>query len=74
MDHLKEIDVLQVLGIIMDLEKKLEASFAWGLGEYTNSQAEAYELLEGLQLTIKLRFKNLIVMGDSSVIIAHSHK
>jgi ribonuclease HI len=53
----------------LDPRGKHESSFAWGLGESMNNQDEAYALLQGLHLAIELGVKNLIVIGDSSVII-----
>ena len=53
-------------GLIMDQHGNHIASFEWGLEQMTNNKAEAYALMQGLQLIKKLKIKNVMVFEDSS--------
>ena len=44
-------------------------SFEWGLVIMSNNKAEAYALMQGLQLIKKLKIKNVLVFRDSSIVI-----
>jgi ribonuclease HI len=47
----------------------LEVSFSWGLGIDSNNMAEALALWQGLRLAVTRNIQNLVVFGDSRVII-----
>lgn len=49
-------------GIILDPKGQLETTYAWGLGNSTNNQAEAYALIQGLLSINVARTKTLIAM------------
>jgi len=51
-------------GIILDLGGKVETTYAWGLGNSTNNQIDAYVIFQGLCIAIKFIIKYLIVIGD----------
>jgi ribonuclease HI len=61
--------VVGVGGVIYDLEGKQESTYAWGLGIATNNQAKAYALLQGLSIIISLGIRELVVLGDSRMVI-----
>lgn len=56
-------------GIIVDPGGKTESTFAWGLRNSSNNQAEAYVLLQDLRIDNESLIHTLIVVGDSSAII-----
>ena len=47
----------------------MESKFAWGLGIDTNNMAEALALWQGLRIAMALGISELIVIGDSRVVI-----
>jgi ribonuclease HI len=47
----------------------LEINFAWGLGIETNKRAEALALWQGLNQAIKHNVQDLVIIGDSQLII-----
>ena len=47
----------------------MESKFSWGLGIDTNNMAEALALWQGLRIARELGISNLIVIGDSRVVI-----
>ena len=47
----------------------MEFKFAWGLGIDTNNMAEALALWQGLRIAEDLGITELIVIGDSRVVI-----
>ena len=47
----------------------MESKFAWGLGIYTNNMVEALALWQGLRIARELGISNLIVIGNSRVVI-----
>jgi ribonuclease HI len=61
--------VASVGGIIIDPEGHLEMTFAWGLGNSTNNQGEAYAFLQCLRSINEARTKTSIAIGGSSIII-----
>ena len=56
-------------GILITLDEKLESTFSWGLGRETNNVAEALALWKGLHLSRNQGINELIVLGDSRLII-----
>jgi ribonuclease HI len=56
-------------GVIYDPKGKQESAYAWGLGIATNNQIEAYALLQGLSIIISLGIRELVVLGDSRIVI-----
>lgn len=57
-------------GLILDLNGKRISTYEWGLGEMSNTRAEAYSLLLGTKILIKKGIKDPIIIGDSTIIIA----
>jgi len=57
-------------GIIKDSQGKIIVKYEWGLGPMTNNKAEAYSLLLGTSIARKLGLQNLLILGDSAIIIA----
>jgi len=57
-------------GIIKDIQGKILVRYEWGLGQMANNLAEAYSLYLGTQILKRLRIKNLIIVGDSAIVIA----
>jgi ribonuclease HI len=53
----------------LDPDEKLELSYAWGLGVDTNNRAEALALWQGLNQAISKKVKDLVIIGDSRLII-----
>ena len=51
-------------GVIQNLEGQVEHRYAWGLGQDTNTQAEAMALLQGLKVLQKVGIKETMVIGD----------
>jgi ribonuclease HI len=43
--------------------------YAWGLGNVSNNLAEAYSLCMGLKVAKEFELKEIIVLGDSMMII-----
>jgi ribonuclease HI/exonuclease III len=56
-------------GIIQDPNQGTVMKYAIGLGIDTNNRAEALALWQGLKLAIKHNIQDLIVIGDSRIII-----
>jgi ribonuclease HI len=56
-------------GILLDPSDTLEVTYSWGLGVETNNMAEALVLWQGLRLAASKSIQNLVVFGDSRVII-----
>lgn len=56
-------------GIIKDPHGNLMVSFEWGLGQMSNNKAEAYGLLLGSHIAKNLGLRNLLILGDSAIII-----
>ena len=43
--------------------------YAWELGIVANNQAKSYALLRGMSIAIDLGIKELVIIGDSRIII-----
>ena len=56
-------------GILLDASRKVLLSFAWGLGQTSNKNAEFLALSQGLIQAKALNLSNLTVIGDSRVTI-----
>jgi ribonuclease HI len=56
-------------GILLGRSGMLEVSYSWGLGLDSNNMAEALTLWQGLRLAVARNIQNLVVFGDSRVII-----
>jgi hypothetical protein len=59
----------EVWVVFLNPEGKCELTYAWGLGESTNNQAEALALYQGLNILTSKEIRSLIVISDSLVII-----
>lgn len=57
-------------GVIKDLQGKTIVTYEWGLGTMSNNKAEAYSLLLGTSIARNLDLQNLLIMGNSAIIIA----
>ena len=55
--------------VFFTLKGHLETKFAWGLGSETNNIAEALALWQGLWISKNQGITELIVLGDSRIII-----
>ena len=56
-------------GIILDPDGKENVTYEWGLGQISNNKAEAYNLLMGTRIIKEREIQNLIIIGDSAIII-----
>jgi ribonuclease HI len=56
-------------GVLLNPDGQLELSYAWGLGVETNNRAEALALWQGLNQAISKKVKDLVIIGDSKLII-----
>jgi ribonuclease HI len=56
-------------GVIYDPTKFRELVYSWGLGEETNNIAEALSLWQGLIQARKLAIQDIMVIGDSRILI-----
>jgi ribonuclease HI len=61
-------------GFILDIEGNTETNFEWGLCKATNNQEEVFALFQGLRIIDNKHIRNLIVIGDSTLIIKQLHK
>jgi ribonuclease HI len=59
-------------GILLDHGGNAMFHYAWGLGTTTNNIAEAYALYEGLKLAKECNISQLLVFGDSMLIVGSS--
>eukprot|EP00253_Pinus_taeda_P028873 PITA_28873 len=57
-------------GIIRDPQGEILVKYQWGLGVMSNNKAEAYSLFLGSSIARKMGLQNLLIMGDSAIIIA----
>lgn len=57
-------------GVIKDEQGRNLVTYEWGLGIMTNNKAEAYSLLLGTSIARNLGIRNLLIVGDSAIIIA----
>jgi len=53
----------------MDPDGLTELSYSWGLGVNTNNTTEALTLWQGLNQALRLNVQDLVVIGDSRLII-----
>jgi ribonuclease HI len=56
-------------GVLYNPEGNLVLSFAWGLGLLSNNSAEYLALWQGLSQARTLLISNLVVIGDSRIVI-----
>jgi len=56
-------------GVIKNKQGQTEHRYAWGLGQDTNTQAEALELLQGIKILQKMSIKEANIIGDSQTLI-----
>ena len=56
-------------GVIIDLNGKVEIDYSWNIGNDSNNMAEAYGLWQGLKQLQKKGVEEVMVFGDSRVII-----
>jgi ribonuclease HI len=61
-------------GIISNKDGTSILRFAWGLGVASNNRAEALALWQGLKQALLLNIRDLVVLGDSRVIILALNK
>jgi ribonuclease HI len=61
--------VAGVRGVIFDLDGNQESTYPWGLKIGKNNQDEVYAPFQGLFIAISLRIRELVVIGDSKIII-----
>ena len=57
-------------GILLDPGGNIEQSFAWGLGNRTNNEAEWLALLQGLQILQAKNYRKVLIFGDSNYVIS----
>ena len=57
-------------GILLDPRGHREQTFAWGLGNRTNNEAEWLALLQGLQLLHTKNYQKVLIFGDSRHVIS----
>ena len=69
MGPLKEISGLQGGGVFIIPDGEMEFNLSWGLGMETNNIEESLALWQGLQITRTQGINEIIVLGDSRVII-----
>jgi ribonuclease HI len=56
-------------GITFNPNGNQDVSYEWGLGVVSNNQAKALVLSQGIKILDSRRIKNIIIVGDSSIII-----
>ena len=57
-------------GVLLDPGGNIEHSFAWGLGNKTNNEAEWLALLQGLQILQAKSYRKVLLFGDSKHVIS----
>ena len=57
-------------GILLDPGGNIEQSFAWGLGNITNNEAEWLALLQGLRILQAKNYRKVLIFGDSKHVIS----
>jgi len=60
-------------GIILEPSGKIHLSYAWGLGQASNNQAEILALWQGLTQARNLNIQKINIFGDSRLIIKAVH-
>jgi ribonuclease HI len=66
--------VASARGIILDLNRNTKNTFKCGMGKVINNQARAFALFQGLRIIDDKHIKNLIVIGDLTLLIKQMHK
>ena len=56
-------------GILLDLEGKIEQTFAWGFGYRTNNEDEWMALLQGMKTLANTDLYRVVIFGDSRHVI-----
>ena len=56
-------------GMILLPSGSIHSSFAWGLGVESNNFVEYHALWQGLRQAISLNIRNILVFGDSKMVI-----
>lgn len=57
-------------GVIRDQQGRMIINYEWSLGKLSNNKAEAYSLLQGITIARKSGIRDLLVLGDSAILIA----
>ena len=57
-------------GVLLDPDGKIEHSFAWGLGNRTNNEAEWLALLQCLLFLQAKNYRKVLIFGDSKHVIS----
>ena len=57
-------------GVLLDPGGNIEHSFAWGLGNKTNNEAEWLALLQGLRILQAKSYRKVLLFGDSKHVIS----
>ena len=57
-------------GVLLNPGGNIEQSFAWGLGNRTNNEAEWLALLQGLQILQAKNYRKVLIFGDSKHVIS----
>ena len=57
-------------GVLLDPGGNVEHSFAWGLGNRTNNEAEWLALLQGLQILQAKSYRKVLLFGDSKHVMS----
>jgi len=55
--------------VILDPDEIQELTYARGIGTTTNNQDEALTLVKGIELAIDRGYRDLIIIGDSKILI-----
>lgn len=61
-------------GVILHPDEEVKMQFAWGLGNWTDNQANFLALWQGLEIAIARWIQHLVVYGDSMIFIQKIHK
>ena len=56
-------------GVVINPRGKVEIEYSWNIGHDSNNMAEAYGLWQGLKLVQKEGVDEVMVIGDSRLII-----
>lgn len=61
-------------GVIYDSDGNRREEFSWGLGKKSNNTAEWLGFLKGLEIASSLGIEDLMVFGDSLIVIREARK
>ena len=61
-------------GVISNTGGKRQKDYAWGIGKNSNNYAEWLALFKGLEMANTLGIKELVVFGDSILVIREARK